>query len=220
MAVAAVFFDVGETIIDETRLWDGWAAYLGVSATAFRAALEETIAAGEHHRQAFERLRPGFDLDGARRERAARGDVDLFGAGDLFPDVVPCFRRLHARGYRLGVTGNQPAGAEQALRNLTLWLDFVTTSTALGVEKPSPDYFTRLAAMTGFPPEQVAHVGDRIDNDVLPARAAGLVAVFLERGPWAAVQARMPEAAQAHLRLTTLADLPDALASLDQAGAA
>jgi FMN phosphatase YigB (HAD superfamily) len=218
VAVAAVFFDVGETIINEARLRTAWAEYLGVSGAAFRSALEETIAAGQHHRQVFERFRPGFDLDAARRERAASGDVDLFGVGDLFPDVVPCLRALHARGCRIGLAGNQPAEAEQALRNLTLGVDFVATSTVLGVEKPSPDYFTRLAAMAGLPPHQVAHVGDRVDNDVIPARAAGLVAVFLERGPWAAVHARWPEADQAHLRLTSLAELPDALATLKRIG--
>ena len=48
----------------------------------------------------------------------------------------------------------------------------------------------------------------------MPARAAGLVAVHLRRGPWGVLQARWPEAAQAHLSLDGLAGLPDALAAI------
>ena len=42
----------------------------------------------------------------------------------------------------------------------------------------------RVSAEVGLRPEQVAYVGDRLDNDVLPAKVAGMFAVFLRRGPW------------------------------------
>jgi FMN phosphatase YigB (HAD superfamily) len=58
---------------------------------------------------------------------------------------------------------------------------------------------------------EVAYVGDRVDNDVLPAAAAGLLAVHVRRGPWGRLQATPPEAA---LVLDDLASLPEALASL------
>ena len=41
-----------------------------------------------------------------------------------------------------------------------------------------------------------------------------MVAVFVRRGPWGIVHARRPELARAHLRLETLAELPDALRAL------
>jgi len=58
---------------------------------------------------------------------------------------------------------------------------------------------------------ELAYVGDRVDNDVLPAAAAGMVAVHVRRGPWGRLQRTLPEAA---LGLDDLASLPDALASL------
>jgi len=61
-------------------------------------------------------------------------------------------------------------------------------------------------------PAAIAYVGDRIDNDVTPAAAAGMVAVHLRRGPWARLQSELPDAAS--LRIDTLADLPAALDSL------
>ena len=60
------------------------------------------------------------------------------------------------------------------------------------------------ASSLGAPPE-VAYVGDRVDNDVLPAAAAGLVAVHVRRGPWGRLQTIPPAAA---LGLDDLASLP------------
>jgi FMN phosphatase YigB (HAD superfamily) len=63
----------------------------------------------------------------------------------------------------------------------------------------------------GHRADEVAYVGDRVDNDVLPAAAAGLVAIHVRRGPWGRLQ-RTP--AEARLGLDDLASLPEALASL------
>jgi FMN phosphatase YigB (HAD superfamily) len=46
MRIRAVFFDVGETLIDESRDWGGWADYLGISRLSFFAALGATIERG------------------------------------------------------------------------------------------------------------------------------------------------------------------------------
>jgi FMN phosphatase YigB (HAD superfamily) len=66
----------------------------------------------------------------------------------------------------------------------------------------------------GEPPESIAYVGDRLDNDVLPTLAAGMKAVFVRRGPWGWMHAERPEIERAHLRLESLLDLPDALTPL------
>jgi FMN phosphatase YigB (HAD superfamily) len=184
-----------------------------VTERAFFAALEDTIKQGVHHRQVFESFVPGFDLGAARRERAARGDPDMFDRRDLYPDVVPCLRALQQHRYRIGVAGNQRSEAGAALEALDLKFDIVASSASLGVDKPAPAFFERLAGLADAEPGQIAHVGDRLDNDILPARALGFVTVFLERGPWARLYRRMAGAGLADIRLRTLADLPSALAT-------
>jgi FMN phosphatase YigB (HAD superfamily) len=77
------------------------------------------------------------------------------------------------------------------------------------VRKPDPLFFERVVELAGCAPEQVAYVGDRVDNDVLPALRAGLVAVHVRRGPWGRLQ-RTPDGA---LGVDSLAELPEALAS-------
>jgi FMN phosphatase YigB (HAD superfamily) len=212
--IKTVIFDVGETLIDEGRLWRRWAAYLGVAPEVFLAALDATIMAGEHHRRVFDRLRPGFDLTVARRERAARGDADTFEPGDLYPDAAACIRALRDAGFTIGIAGNQPSGTEQTLSALGLGIEIVASSASLGAAKPSPAFFERLAQRAGVPAANIAYVGDRLDNDVLPARAAGMTAVFLLRGPWARIQALGPDTRLAHITIASLAELPGALARI------
>ena len=67
--IRAVFFDVGETLIDETRHWASWADWLGVPHFAFFGAFGAVIERDEHHHRVFEMFRPGIDLDA---EKVAR----------------------------------------------------------------------------------------------------------------------------------------------------
>jgi FMN phosphatase YigB (HAD superfamily) len=39
-----------------------------------------------------------------------------------------------------------------------------------------------VAAATPCPAERIAYVGDRLDNDLIPAKAAGMRTVFIRRG--------------------------------------
>jgi HAD superfamily hydrolase (TIGR01549 family) len=217
MAVSVVFFDVGETLIDESRLWNRWAAYLGVSADLFRSALDEIVERGEHHRKVFERFKPGLDLEAARRERAARDDFDVFDVTDAYPDAVACLTSLRQLGYTIGIAGNQPRSAEQALAAISD-VDLIASSASLGVEKPNPEFFAMLTELAKVPSSSIAYVGDRLDNDVLPARQAGMVAVHIERGPWGRAHAKRPEIALAHLRIGSLTELPAALAKFAEVG--
>jgi len=54
-----VVFDLGETLVDETENWGGWADYLAVPRLTFFAALGAVIAARRPHTDVFELFRPG-----------------------------------------------------------------------------------------------------------------------------------------------------------------
>jgi HAD superfamily hydrolase (TIGR01509 family) len=194
MAVKAVFFDVGETLVDETRYWAQHAERLGVTPHVVWAAVGAVIARGEHHRRIFELL--GGQPD---------GEV-VYGREDFYPDALPCLERLHGAGYFVGIAGNQSTQLEEWARSQELPVDVVASSAGWGVEKPSPEFFARVVEATGVAPAEVAYVGDRLDNDVLPARAAGLVAVQIRRGPWAYLH---PEPDAGALRIHSLDELPE-----------
>jgi hypothetical protein len=46
MPIRFVVFDVGEVLVDETRLWDEWADRLGVSRLTFSAVLVQSSPRG------------------------------------------------------------------------------------------------------------------------------------------------------------------------------
>jgi HAD superfamily hydrolase (TIGR01549 family) len=215
MGISVVVFDVGETLVDEGRLWAGWADYLGVPRDAFRSALEEVIAQGQHHHRVFDRFRPqGFDIESARRERVARGETGLFAPHDLYPDALATLAALRAQGFRIGIAANQPDGMEAALAAAGVRAEFFASSTAWGIAKPAPEFFLKIIEAAGVPAGEIAYVGDRLDNDVLPARRAGMAGVFLERGPWGRAHASRADASLAHVWLRSLAELPEALVDL------
>jgi len=211
--VRAVVFDVGETLIDESRLYAAWADWLGVPQFTFAVVLGSVIGSGRDHRDVFALL--GFDYEREAAARTAAGIVGGFGPEDLYPDVRPCLDALRADGHAIGVVGNQPARAEAQLNQLALPVDLVATSAGWGVSKPAPAFFRRVATAMGRDPADIVHVGDRVDNDVVPAATAGMVSVFLRRGPWAAIQRGRPEADRARITIDPLAELPAALRTLE-----
>jgi HAD superfamily hydrolase (TIGR01549 family) len=177
--IKAVFFDVGETLINETRQWAAWAEALEVSTLTLFGVLGGCIAQGLHHRTALERIRPDYpDI----------APQYFFDADDLYPDARACLHTLKNQGFFIGLAGNQPEECHALLYSLELPVDFVASSSAWGIEKPSSAFFQRICDATNLLPAQIAYVGDRLDNDIFPALELGMCAVFLKRGPWAYLQ--------------------------------
>ena len=214
MPVRAIFFDVGETLIDEHRLYRDYAMRMGVTYEYFMTTMEAAMVRREPVRNIFSIVKPGFDFKAARAQREAEGKTFAIGAHDLYADAAACLSALKAKGYFVGIVGNQPASAEPTLRASGLAFDFIATSDGWGVAKPDPKFFEKVREAAGCDPGQIAYVGDRVDNDVLPSLAAGMRPILVRRGPWGRAQWQWPEAEQAHLRIEDLAELPGRLQEL------
>jgi len=191
VALKAVVFDVGETLVDETGMWERAADAAGVPRFTLMGVLGGLAARGEHHERAWSLL--GVDRP-----------ASTWTAEDFYDDALPCVRTLRERGLTVGAVGNTPAETEDLLRE---HVDFVGSSGRWGIEKPAPRFFERLVEVSGAAAAEIAYVGDRVDNDVVPALAAGMAAVHLRRGPWGHLH-DPPERA---IRVRTLAELPQAL---------
>ncbi len=204
-----VVFDLGETLVDETRSWGRWADWLAVPHLTFMAAMGAVIAQRRDHREVFSYFRKDFDFATERAAKHAAGLGWEVEADDLYADALPVLAELRHRGYSLAVMANQPLEAMPLLRALPV--DRVATSAGWGLHKPDPAFFARVVEELQAPPARIAYVGDRVDNDVLPAKATGMLAVHLRRGPWGYLHANWPEAAEADVHLDDLLALPDAL---------
>ena len=199
-----VCLDVGETIIDETRIWSLWADELGVPRLTFLAALGAVIARGGEHRDVF----PVFGADDWQlRMASVEGAYGGFSAADLYPDALRAIEGLGSAGYRVAVVANQPESRAAELRAIGVEAEVMAMSEGIGVAKPDPGFFAHALELMGLPdPASVAYVGDRVDNDVLPAIRAGLRAVWLRRGPWGVIQ-RLPDDVRPALTVDSLDEL-------------
>lgn len=187
--IRAVVFDVGECLVNETREYGTWADWLQVPRHTFAAMFGAVIAQGRDYRETFQAFRPGFDLYAEREARAAAGRPETFGEEDLYPEVRDSLKALRADGLWLGIAGNQTVRAGTILRELfTQDVDLIGTSDDWGASKPDPSFFHRVAEVVPAEPGEILYVGDRVDNDVRPAVAAGMQTALVHRGPWATIQ--------------------------------
>jgi len=203
MALKAVFFDVGETLVDEERWWRMLAERSGLQPHVIWAALGVTIDRGEEHNALWGHL-------GIERPTDWWNELQ-YDLDDLYPDAIACLEGVRALGLQVGIVGNQTAALERWAREAALPADVISSSDSLGVRKPDPRFFQHIVELAWCAPGEVAYIGDRVDNDVLPAAAAGLVAIHIRRGPWGCLQRTPPEAT---FGIDDLASLPEALASL------
>jgi HAD superfamily hydrolase (TIGR01662 family) len=203
VALRAVVFDVGETLVDEERWWRELCTRLDLQAQVVWAALGATIERGEEHDALWGHL-------GLEKPTAWWNEL-TYSLDDLYPDALDCLGRVRELGLRIGIVGNQTEAMEAWAQDAALPADVIASSASLGIRKPDTAFFERVAELMECEAPEVAYVGDRVDNDVLPAARAGLVAVHVRRGPWGRLQRTPPEAT---LGLDDLASLPEALASL------
>ncbi len=181
-----IFFDLGSTLLDESG--------------AERRRMEETVAGSNVTYEAF------FEaaLDAARRnENGYKAALERFGLTKtpwrpeeetLYPETRELLKRLSGQ-YRLGVIANQEPGAEQRLERFGIrpFFDVIVCSAESGVAKPDPRIFLMALEQANCPPERAAMVGDRLDNDVIPAKELGMRTVWVRQGMGGLAVSRTPE---------------------------
>lgn len=175
-----LFFDLGSTLIDETA--------------AYARRIRETVDGTPVTVSKFEAVFKDFCAQGLDGYAAAAAQFGLSKAPWHSEEEVPyadadaVLRTLRHRGYRLGVIANQQPGTERRLRewNLLQFFDVIAASAEVGTAKPDPGIFLWALRHADCASQNAAMIGDRIDNDILPAKALGMKTVRILSGPSAA----------------------------------
>jgi putative hydrolase of the HAD superfamily len=206
MQLRGVLLDLDGTLVDqEGAVVDAlreWLPTLSVTPTA--DVLARWTEGSERHLAAWREGRVSFAEQRRRRLRdflpsvgVAYDDTDA-GLDAVFDgylrryqeswraydDVGPALAAIAAAGLATAVLTNgtiELQNGKLARVGLAGRVGPVYTVEDLGVAKPDPAAFLGACARWGLPPEAVLSVGDRHDLDVVPARAAGLRAVHLDR---------------------------------------
>ncbi|HSI02697.1 MAG TPA: HAD family hydrolase [Reyranella sp.] len=116
-----------------------------------------------------------------QRVRAMTANVDVF---QLRPEIEGLLRKLHQRELTLGIVANQPEAMRERLERAGVGdlFDHQGLSGATGWRKPDPRAFTTAAEALGVTPAECIMIGDRIDNDIAPAKALGMAAIRFRTG--------------------------------------
>jgi putative hydrolase of the HAD superfamily len=213
-----VFFDIGGVMYDDSVYARSWRAALRESGATFsdedfEAEYADARAAqsGSFRRRLTRRFL-GSDVDLAAVEaKAAR--YWAYPPSALHADVVPCLEDLEGR-YRLGVIANQPSSVRGAMERdgLARFFEVWGVSDDLGLQKPDPKLFSHVLYTAGVSPARAAMVGDRLDYDVRPAKAAGMRAMWVLRGE-APDDPTPAQLAEADAAVRDLTEVPALLAS-------
>ncbi|MGN0985414.1 MAG: HAD family hydrolase [Candidatus Enterenecus sp.] len=174
-----IFFDLGSTLIDETlclerRLRETLDGQTGPVQDGF---LEEVQRSYAMNQDGYRLAARNFDLPKA----PWCGECER-----LFPQTPQVLETL-CRRYRLGVIANQ---GPEARARLSAWgiggcFDVTVLSCEVGLSKPEPAIFRLALERADCAPERAWMVGDRLDNDILPAMALGMKTVWVRQG-WGA----------------------------------
>lgn len=232
MRPAAVFFDLDDTLVDETGLMADCVRQVAEEMQdtypflqperVVRTYLEASVELWKRVTPA----QPGVTIplmrrwtweDTLRRLRV-RGPVEPFlqrytalrdGQVRPFPDALPTLGELRRRGYRTGLITNGEAALQRwklERTGLAGLLDPVITSQELGRSKPDPEVFWEAARRVGVAPEACWMVGDLLHADVAGALSAGMTAVWVRRRATPRVEA-LPSPHHVVGRLSELLDL-------------
>lgn len=171
-----IFFDVGSTLVDETEAYNHRA----------REMIENTdIAFSVFNDKRIELTKQGFDGNSEAIKYFGLKKTPWHSEDEIpYEDALDTLEILKERGYKLGIIANQSAGTAQRLEKwgLLKYFDVVAASAELGVAKPDRLIFEKAITLAGCRIQDAVMVGDRLDNDIIPAKAFGMKTVWMRKG--------------------------------------
>lgn len=167
-----LFFDVGSTLVDESaanehRILD---AIRGTDISYEEAYARAVLLAKHNVAHPLKCL--GLPLTPWHSEDEV-----------IYPDALECLAGLHGK-YKIGIIANQAPGTAERMRRFGLapYIDLIVASAEEGLEKPDVRIFQAALERANCPPEKAAMIGDRLDNDITPAKQIGMAAIWIRQG--------------------------------------
>ena len=170
-----VFFDIGSTLVDESAVYENRIEVITQKNCIDKNEFIEKVKKRAHTNQ-----KPIVSVaeDYGAKVPAWRHDLEV-----LYPDTKELLQRLSQK-YKIGIIANQDFGTEQRLTdfNVHQYINLVIASAEEGVAKPDLRIFQIALARADCKPEEAIMVGDRLDNDIIPANKIGMTTVWIKQG--------------------------------------
>ena len=170
-----IFFDIGSTLVDESAVYENRIKEITQGNNIDR---NEFVAKVIERAQTSPKPIVSAAEDYGVNVPAWRHDLEV-----LYPDSKEVLQRLSQK-YKIGIIANQDFGTEQRLTdfNVHQYINLVIASAEEGVAKPDLRIFQIALARADCKPEEAVMVGDRIDNDIIPANKIGMTTVWIKQG--------------------------------------
>ena len=170
-----IFFDIGSTLVDESAVYEDRISEITRS---YHININDFIAKVKLRAQTNSKPIISVAADYGAKIPAWRHDLEI-----LYPDAKEVLQKLR-QTYKLGVIANQDYGTEKRLVNFGIrsYIDLVIASAEEGVEKPDLRIFQLALDRADCKPEEAVMVGDRLDNDIIPANKIGMKTVWIKQG--------------------------------------
>lgn len=171
-----LFFDLGSTLIDESAC----------DMFRLRHMLSQPGAPERHILEAKMRE---YSQNGLHPYKSALKEFNLEACpwpAELekpYPGVPELLDAL-SRRYYLGVIANQIPGTENRLQKygIRCYFNVIIASAEAGIAKPDPEIFLMALEKAGCRADEAMMIGDRIDNDILPAARLGMHTIWVKQG--------------------------------------
>lgn len=211
-----LFFDVGDTLLSEDDSMFDWCEQI---ATELRrrghlCTAEEVVAArarayAEFSSQLFDRM---FEILEVANEKGVTDAAKYQHALERPADGAAEALQLLSPHFKIGIIANQSTGTSDRLcaRGWGDHISLCISSTEEGLKKPDLAIFQLALERAGCKPDEAVMIGDRIDNDIRPAKAIGMATIRIRQG-LARVQEARETADQPDVTLTSLRELPSLL---------
>ena len=170
-----LFFDIGSTLINEEK--------------AYQDRIEQVIAETNITYDTFYQRMLVLFQEGLKGDLIALQEYSLerpkwkSELEILYPDAKIVLETLHNR-YKIGVIANQLPNLEKRLENFGIrqWIDLIISSADCGFSKPSSKIFQLALQQASCSASSATMIGDRLDNDIAPAKALGMKTIWIKQG--------------------------------------
>ncbi|MBF8970147.1 HAD-IIIA family hydrolase [Streptococcus sp. NLN76] len=176
-----IFFDVGSTLFDESAVYENRIEKIIQDNNIDK---NEFITKVKQRAQINQKPIVSVAEDYNVKIPAWRHDLEV-----LYPDVKEILPKLYQK-YKLGIIANQDFGTEKRLAafGIRQYFDLVIASAEKGISKPNLRIFQIALTRANCKPEAAIMIGDRIDNDIVPANKIGMKTVWIKQGPGSSVK--------------------------------
>ncbi len=176
-----LFFDVGYTLVNEDAVWEARcreqarteeAVRLGLTAADIYHEIEKAALAG------LPQYRTVIDRFGFKTAAPYRHEYET-----PYEDAPRVLEALAER-YALGVIANQTDGLKERLEGFGIlrYFTHIVSSWDVRLEKPDVRIFEYALRTAGCLPADACMIGDRLDNDIAPAKSVGMKTVWIRQG--------------------------------------